>query len=38
MTPDDFRRIALSMPEATEVYRWGIPSSGWNEELSPAWE
>jgi len=23
MTPDDFRRIALSMPEATEVYRWG---------------
>jgi hypothetical protein len=22
MTPDDFRRIALSMPEATEVYRW----------------
>jgi hypothetical protein len=23
MTPDDFRRIALSMPEAREVYRWG---------------
>jgi hypothetical protein len=23
MTPDDFRRIALSMPEAKEVYRWG---------------
>jgi hypothetical protein len=23
MTPDDFRRIALSMPEATEVYRRG---------------
>jgi hypothetical protein len=23
MTPDDFRRIALSMSEATEIYRWG---------------
>jgi hypothetical protein len=23
MTPDDFRRIALSMPEAVEVYRFG---------------
>ena len=23
MTPDDFRRIALSMSEAMEVYRWG---------------
>jgi hypothetical protein len=23
MTPDDFRRIALSMPQSTEVYRWG---------------
>jgi hypothetical protein len=23
MRPDDFRRIALSMPEATEVYRRG---------------
>jgi hypothetical protein len=23
MTPDDFRRIALSMPEAVEVYRLG---------------
>jgi hypothetical protein len=23
MTPDDFRRIALSMPEAAEVYRRG---------------
>ena len=23
MTPDDFRRIALSMPEAVEVYRRG---------------
>jgi hypothetical protein len=23
MTPDYFRRIALSMSEATEVYRWG---------------
>jgi hypothetical protein len=23
MTPDDFRRIALSMPEAKEVYRRG---------------
>jgi hypothetical protein len=23
MSPDDFRRIALSMPEAKEVYRWG---------------
>ena len=23
MTPGDFRRIALSLPETTEVYRWG---------------
>jgi hypothetical protein len=23
MTPDDFRHLALSLPEAVEVYRWG---------------
>jgi hypothetical protein len=23
MTPDDFRRLALSQPKAVEVYRWG---------------
>jgi hypothetical protein len=36
VTPGDFRRIALSMPAAVEVYRGGHSEFRWNERRSPA--